>query len=71
MNIQENRKRHFNIDGPKIYSHKRIESEQLQTAVDVFKAKGGKIEIIEMGMSHYLTDLQKSRLKKKHRRMYQ
>lgn len=72
MDIQAERLRYFNIDGSNINSAKQIESEQLQTAVEAFKAEGGKIEIIPMGMSKYLTELQKSRLKKKFgKRMYQ
>lgn len=71
MNYIEHRANYFHLDGPKLRCHKQIESEQLQTAVEAYQAKGGKIERIPMGMSRYLTDLQKSRLRKKHRRVYQ
>lgn len=64
MNIQENRKRHFNIDGPKIYCHKRIESEKLQADVERWIAKGNRLEIVPMGMSSYLNDLEKANIQK-------
>ena len=70
MNYIQHRTNYFHLDGPKIHCAKRIESQQLQTAVEAFQAKGGKIERIPMGMSSYLTDLQKGRLKKKFKTFY-
>ena len=72
MSIHDIRKNYYHITKSQLQHHKQIDSLELQTAVEAFKAKGGKIEVIPMGMSHYLTDLQKTRLKKEERkRKYQ
>lgn len=71
MSIHESRNHYYHITKSQLQHHKQIDSLELKAAVDDFKAKGGKIERIPMGMSRYLTDLQKSRLRKKHRRVYQ
>lgn len=57
MNYIEHRTNYFHLDGPNLRCHKQIESQQLQSTVDVFKAKGGKIDVIPMGYSTYLNNL--------------
>lgn len=71
MSIHESRDKYYHIAGPNSGCAKRIESEQLQTAVEAFKAAGGKIEIVPVGESTYLNDLQKANKQKygKHRRV--
>jgi len=74
MNIHESRNSYYHITKSQLQHHKQIDSLELQTAVETWLSKDSKnkIEVIPMGMSHYLTDLQKSRLKKKFgKRMYQ
>jgi len=53
MNIHESRNQYFHINGSKLGSAKQLESQQLQTAVEAFKAAGGKIERIPTGVSGY------------------
>jgi len=57
MNYIEHRANYFHLDGPKLRCHKQIESQQLQTAVEAYQAKGGKIELIPQGYSTYLNNL--------------
>lgn len=63
MSIHESRNEYYHIAGPNSGCAKRIESEQLQ-AVEAFKAAGGKIEIVPVGESTYLNDLQKANKQK-------
>ena len=60
MSIHEYRARYYHITRSQLQHHKQIDSLELQTAVDAFEAKGGKIERIPMGMSSYMSDLEKA-----------
>ena len=45
-------------------AHKRFSSEKLQSDVEDFEAAGGKIEAIEIGMSKFKSDIEKSAKRK-------
>jgi len=60
MTIHEIRKNYYHITKSQLQHHKQIDSLELQTAVDAFKAKGGKIDVIPMGYSKYKSDLEKT-----------
>lgn len=70
MTIHEIRKNYYHITKSQLQHHKHIDSLELQTAVDAFKAKGGKIERIPMGMSSYMTDLEKANHQKRYGRKH-
>jgi len=65
MSLREVRENYFHIE-PKSLIHRSIASEQIQLDVEAWLSKSSKnkIEVIEMGVSRYLTDLQKTRLRK-------
>ncbi len=67
----DRRSRFYSIDGASLGCAKRLESQQLQLAVEAFKAKGGKIDVIPMGMSSYMNDLEKANHQKKFKMAYQ
>jgi len=55
MNIHESRNQYFHINGSKPGCAKRIESQQLQTAVELWLAKDSKnkIKVVQIGVSGY------------------
>lgn len=56
MNLRETRANYYHIP-PKVLDHKSNSRSKLQSDVEVFKAAGGKIDVIPMGYSSYLSNL--------------
>lgn len=71
MAIHEIRKNYYHITKSQLQHHKQIDSVELQSAVEEWLSKDSKnkIEVIPMGVSRYLIDLQKTRLRKSRRKI--
>lgn len=61
MNITEYRKNYYHLDGIKTEARERAEGQE---TVEEFIAKGGKVEIVPIGLSSYLNDMQKANVQK-------
>ena len=66
MSLRDVRNNYYHI--PKTHDHKTINSDKLQSDVEAFKAAGGKIEVVPLGVSKFMSDLDKARHQRKYGR---
>lgn len=69
MSITEYNKDYYHIPRQKA-SHKKISSEKLRSDVETWLAKDpeNEIEVIEIGMSKFMSDIEKAKHRKKYER---
>jgi len=69
MSLREVRDNYYHVDS-KTHDHKPIASKQMQSDVEDWLAKSSKnkIEVIPMGVSSYMSDLEKARHQRKYGR---
>ena len=61
MNITEHRANYFHIGGIKTEARERDAGQQ---TVEEFIADGGKVQTIPMGLSSYLSEIEKANIQK-------